>query len=168
MPEHSAVDTGEFTKLFGSGPAGQSIDIAEEQAKAARTAPQESRPFQQAGEFTRMFGPELGGPQSTPPPASTFSLNTSASSLFGSPEDLARQANAALSHPDHAESTGDYERIFGGSSSTEAPAPALQRAPSAPTPLRGLSPLAIVLITLGAATLVAGLIYLAVLLGNKQ
>ncbi len=167
MPQHDAADTGEFTKLFGSGPVGQSIDIAEEQAKAARTAPQESRPFQQAGEFTRIFGPELGGPQSAPPRDTTSSLNTSASSLFGSPEDLARQANAALSHSDHAENTGDYERIFGGSSTSEAPPAALKRAPTAPAARLGPSPLTIVLITLGAAILVAGLIYLAVLLGNK-
>ena len=170
MPERNAEITSEFTKLFGSGPVGQSIDIAEEQAKAARTAPQDSRPFQQAGEFTRMFGPgEIGGSKSAGPADVTFSLNTSASSLFGSPDELARQYDASVANnsapPD---TTSEYTKIFGGPSSAEAPPPAPRPAPTAvEIPRRGLSPVIIVLITLGSAGLIAGLIYLAVYLGNR-
>jgi hypothetical protein len=167
MPDRNAEVTSEFTKLFGSGPVGQSIDIAEEQAKAARTVPHDSRPFQQAGEFTRIFGPEVGGNQTAGPADVTFSLNTSASSLFGSPDELARQSDAALAGSQPPDTTSEYTKIFGGPSSAEAPPPAARPAPPVAVQKRGLSPLIIVLITLGAAAVVGGLIYLAVYLGNR-
>jgi hypothetical protein len=113
----SSADTGEFTKLFGSGLSGQAIDIAGEQAKAARTTVNENRPFQKAGEFTRIFGPEMGGEAAAgPPPAAPLSLNTSASGVFGSPADVAKPVKAAADAPTQPVSDrepGEYTRSFG-------------------------------------------------------
>jgi hypothetical protein len=96
---HTSADTGEFTKLFGSGLSGEAIDIAQEQANAARTAINGTRPFQPAGEFTRIFGPEMGGePSGGAPPAGW--LNTSASGLLGG------AGNSA--------DAGEYTKVFGG------------------------------------------------------
>src|ERR1017187_4899712 len=73
-PASSASDaspeTSQFERLFGSRLSGESIDIEKEHASAAQSAPPDSRPFQQAGEFTRMFGPTSSGAAETaaPPP----------------------------------------------------------------------------------------------------
>jgi len=60
-------DTGQFTKLFGSGPSGEAIDIEGEQARAAQAARPEGRPFQAASEFTRVFGHQGSGNSPNPP-----------------------------------------------------------------------------------------------------
>lgn len=80
----SDLETGQFTRLFGSGPSGEAINIEEEQARAARAKQPESRPFQAPTEFTRMFGPEEG---SNAPPPRTMRMD-SASGIFGSIDDL--------------------------------------------------------------------------------
>jgi hypothetical protein len=126
MPD--SADTGEFTKLFGSGLSGEAIDIAGEQAKAARTTVNESRPFQKAGEFTRIFGPEMSGEAAAgPPPAAPLSLNTSASGVFGGLNLPAKPANDALDSPTQPESKsepGEYTKAFGEKPKpTEAPKP---------------------------------------------
>jgi hypothetical protein len=73
-------ETGQFTRLFGSGPSGEAINIEEEQARAARSAQPESRPFQAPSEFTRVFGPEAGSSV----PRSPVTRTDSASGIFGS------------------------------------------------------------------------------------
>ena len=63
----------EFTEFFGSGFTAEPVDVEREQQRAAAepSAPPR-RPFQQASEFTRMFGPGAQGgfgQAPTPPPA---------------------------------------------------------------------------------------------------
>lgn len=64
---------GEFTQFFGSGFTAEPVDVEREQQRAASepSAPPR-RPFQQASEFTRMFGPGAQGgfgEPAPPPPA---------------------------------------------------------------------------------------------------
>jgi hypothetical protein len=140
-----ADDTGEFTKLFGSGLSGRAIDIAGEQAKAARTSVNENRPFQKAGEFTRIFGPEMGGEAAAgPPPAAPFSLNTSASGVFGSPADVAKPVKAAADAPTQPMSEGEpgeYTKSFGEKpGQREAPKPPEAGKPAAVVPIAAKKP----------------------------
>lgn len=111
-------DTGDFTRLFGSRMSGESIDIEKEHASASLATPPENKPFQAAGEFTRMFGPEgVKGAQSpaqtTPPPSlNTRSIMSSASGMFGDPNELARIAAEALAAPKPAESAPGETPVF--------------------------------------------------------
>jgi hypothetical protein len=141
-PETSA-QTGEFTRLFGSTRLpGEAIDIEKEHASASRAAPPENRPFQAAGEFTRMFGPEGAKGASTPagagPPPSLHTpfRTSSASGMFGDPDDLAKAAAEVLSGGKPADSVPDeYSRIFGApKNQAEPPQPAAPAAPAAPLP----------------------------------
>ena len=151
----SAADTGEFTKLFGSGLSGEAIDIAGEQAKAARTGGNESRPFQRAGEFTRIFGPEMDGEAPASPPAAPLSLNTSASGVFSSPD--------APAPPEPKSDPGEYTRIFGEKPEAQKPAEAgkpaaanvpvaAQKSPQKPKPhlaaIAGIAAAVVVLVAL--------------------
>ncbi|MGA3017778.1 MAG: hypothetical protein ABSF62_11715 [Bryobacteraceae bacterium] len=123
----ASAETGQFTRLFGSRLPGESIDIEKEHASAAQSAPPDSRPFQQAGEFTRMFGPTSPGAAGAAPPAPDApppSLNTAtriasasgasgASGMFGAPQDLARYAAEALAASKPADAgPGEYTRMF--------------------------------------------------------
>jgi hypothetical protein len=83
-PASSSDDTSQFTRLFGSGPSGEAINIEEEQARAARNATPESRPFQAPTEFTRVFGPQPGSAPDTQPRLLTL---RGASGLFRSARD---------------------------------------------------------------------------------
>jgi hypothetical protein len=117
--------------------SGEAIDIEKEHLSAARSAPPENRPFQQAGEFTRMFGPQAGSPGAAAPPQgdATQALNTtlrlpSASGMFGTPKQMADAAAAALAGgepPDTA--PGEYTRLFDPPKKPEEPAkPAVAKA----------------------------------------
>jgi hypothetical protein len=131
-----SAETGQFTRLFGSRLPGEAIDIEKEHASAAGSAAPENRPFQQAGEFTRMFGPQPGATGS-PTPAhegAPLSLNTStrlpsASGMFGTPEEVAKVAAGALAGP------GEYTRVFDSPTKPEdAGQPASPAPPPAPPP----------------------------------
>ena len=162
------ADTGEFTKLFGSGLSGEAIDIAGEQAKAARTTVNESRPFQQAGQFTRMFGPEMGAQASAgPPPAAPRSLNTSASGVFGSPLDPAEPKP-----PGSPSDPGEYTGIFGAKPKpSEPPTPPAAAKPAPVVPIaaakRKMQPAVIAGVVAAVLVLVA-LIVLAVVLSTRS
>jgi hypothetical protein len=123
----SADDVGQFNPLFGSGLSGEAIDIEEEQAKAARSKAPENRPFQQAGDFTRMFGRrEQEGADAPPPllPPPVRPGAASASQLFLSPDDLAKMSAEVLAKPKaQDEEPGSYTRMFG---------PAPERQPDGP------------------------------------
>jgi hypothetical protein len=102
-------------------------------------APPENRPFQAAGEFTRMFGPEGAAGRPTPardgppPPLNTSSRISSASGMFGDPAELAKIAAQALSGGQPADSApGEYTKFFDAPKTPqEPPKPA---APAAPLP----------------------------------
>jgi hypothetical protein len=128
-PIDASAETSQFTRLFGSRLSGESIDIEKEHASAAQSAPPDSRPFQQAGEFTRMFGPTSLGAADPAPPAPSApppSLNTAtriasasgasavygASGMFGSPQDLAKYAAEALAASKPDAGPGEYTRMF--------------------------------------------------------
>jgi hypothetical protein len=162
------ADTGEFTKLFGSGLSGEAIDIAGEQAKAARSTVNESRPFQKAGEFTRMFGPGMGEEGLAGAPAASGSLNTAAS-LFGNSDEAAKLAKEAVEAPRGQRSDpGEYTRIF-GEKPPEAPKPPEAAKPAAvamAAPKPKMPPAAIALMVAAGVVLVA-LIVLAVVLSQR-
>ncbi|MBK7931626.1 MAG: hypothetical protein IPJ98_30360 [Bryobacterales bacterium] len=69
-PPGAAPDrAGDFTQFFGSGFTGEPVDVEREQQRAAAEPGAPSRkPFQQASEFTRMFGPGAQGMGDAPPP----------------------------------------------------------------------------------------------------
>jgi hypothetical protein len=170
-------DTGEFTKLFGSGLSGEAVDIVEEQAKAARATVNESRPFQQAGKFTRTFGPAMGGGVSAgPPPAAPLSLNTSASGVFGNSADLAslvKDASDAPIEPESESEPGQYTGVFGqkpgppeAQKPPEARKPAAAAVPIAAQKPR-MRPAAIAGVAVAVAVLLA-LIVVAVVLGTRS
>jgi hypothetical protein len=145
-PASSASDaspeTSQFTRLFGSRLSGESIDIEKEHASAAQSAPPDSRPFQQAGEFTRMFGPTSSGaadtaapaPNAPPPALNTATRMASASGMFGTPQDLAQYAAEALAASKPADAgPSEYTRMFGPSAKQGEEEPAAQQ-PAAPKP----------------------------------
>jgi hypothetical protein len=126
-----AGDTGEFTKLFGPGLSGEALDIASEQAKAAKAAPSEGVPFQHAGEFTRMFGPPPGAASPAAKPAAPpSSLNTSPSGLFALPADQTKATGDSPENsplPDAKSASNEYTSVFG-----QKPAPSEPAAPTEP------------------------------------
>lgn len=138
----SKAETGEFTRLFGSRLPGEAIDIEKEHARASLAAPPGNRPFQAAGEFTRMFGPEgaksaksasTPGGVTLPPSIGTPSLLSSASGMFGDPDELAKLAAEALAGGKTADSAPDeYAQLFDAPRKPQEPSkPA---APAAPIP----------------------------------
>ena len=76
-------DHSEDTALFGMGQHAESINIEEEQARAARSGAPEAKPFQVPSEFTRMFGPAEGQKLSIPDTPRARPKTTGASGLFG-------------------------------------------------------------------------------------
>ncbi len=112
-------ETGQFTRLFGSGPSGESIDIEQEQARAAQSAVPESRPFPKPSEFTRVFGPQQRGPQAPPRPLTIGS----ASGIFKAPS-APEPAKAPAEN-----SPGEYTRLIGRPGD---PRPAPQAPPPPP------------------------------------
>ena len=135
-PPKPSPESGEFTSLFGSRLPGEAIDIEKEHASASLSAPPESRPFQAAGEFTRMFGPEGVKGASTPanagpPPSLNTSSKISASGMFGDPDELARFAAETLAAGRSTDGDpGEYTRMFDGPKSPhERPVPAPPKAP---------------------------------------
>ena len=174
------ADTGAFTKLFGSGLSGEAIDIASEQAKAARTGGNDSRPFQKAGEFTRMFGPDLvGGDVPVAPPAvAPLSLNTAASGIFGrslDPPPVPRSGAELPVTPGAAAEPGqqgEYTRVFGEQTSTvpsqrpPEPKKPLAVVPIAAQPVRRRMP-AIVVGVIATVLVLLVLILAAVLLSKR-
>jgi hypothetical protein len=150
------AETGQFTRLFGSGPSGEAIDIEEEQARAARSAQPESRPFQAPSEFTRVFGPEAGSNS----PRSPVTRTDSASGIFGSRE--AKPNAPATNAPTKTAGPGEYTRIT-SRAELEAELAARDKAPPpAPVPLEARRGLTIVL-AIGGLLLVATIIAILVL-----
>ena len=133
-PPSSRIDTGEFSSLFGLGSTSDSINIEEEQARAAKNASPESRPFQGPSEFTRVFGPQGGSPRAASKPrARTIG---SASGLFG-----ARGPKGRIPKPpgpaEAEKGPGEYTRVIARATLDTKQPGAAQLMP-APPPKRGL------------------------------
>ncbi len=111
----ATLPTGKFAQFFGSGPSGEAINIEEEQARAARRAVPESRPFQAPGEFTRVFGPQAGRtPGAAPPVPPPTSIGPapggSASGLFAVPAGPPPVPRTSADKPKTL-SPGEYTRL---------------------------------------------------------
>jgi hypothetical protein len=159
----SDEETGQFTRLFGSGPSGEAINIEEEQARAARAGQPEGRPFQAPTEFTRVFGPQAGG--SAPPPQTKIPTKVgSASGLFASVE------KKKVAAPSKSAGPGEYTRIT-SRAELEAEQAALDRekaaAQAAPTPMAARRGWMIGL-AIGSAVLVIGIIVILVMVLRKH
>ncbi len=156
----SDEETGQFTRLFGSGPSGEAINIEEEQARAAQRAQPEGRPFQPPTEFTRVFGPQDGA--SLPPPTVPTKVG-SASGLFRS------VAAAKTEIPAKPAGPGDYTRMT-TRAELEAEQAALDKAKAAQAPpppvaaRRGL----MIGLAIGGAVLVIALIVTLVVVLRKH
>jgi hypothetical protein len=152
-------ETGQFTRLFGSGPSGEAINIEEEQARAARSSQPEGRPFQAPTEFTRVFGPEAGGDTALPPPPRT--MTGSASGLFAS---MPGKNVAAV--PAKPSGPGEYTRITTRAElEAEQAARDKARAEQAPpAPLAARRGFAIGLAIGGAALVIAIIVVLVIVL----
>jgi hypothetical protein len=133
-PPSNPIDTGQFTSLFGLGASSDSINIEEEQAKAAKTAPPESRPFQGPSEFTRVFGPQGGSPRAAPKPR-PHTIG-SASGLFRA-RGLKAPVPSPPAPPEAEKGPGEYTRIIARATLDPKQPGAAQLMP-APPPKRGL------------------------------
>lgn len=147
-------ETGQFTKLFGSGPSGEAINIEEEQARAARMAQPESRPFQAPTEFTRVFGPSEGAaPRPSPPLRSD-----TASGIFGSNDE------AKTAAPTKSGGPGEYTRVTSRAELEAEQAALGGTQPPAAAPLRrGL----IVGLAIGAMVLLVLLIVILIVASKR-
>ncbi len=161
-PAARAADphTGEFTRLFGRSPLGEQINIEEEQARAARAAPPENRPFQAPGDFTRMFGPEMQTSAPQPVQPAHRRVSETASGIFAPinvpskpaapsgepPAGAAGLANATPAEPD------EYMRTIAIAPETDQPGAGKppEPVPVQPTAKRGL----VIGLSIGAAVLV--------------
>lgn len=151
------LETGQFTKLFGSGPSGEAINIEEEQARAARAKQPESRPFQAPSEFTRVFGREEAARASSAPAMQM----DSASGIFGSLDQLKGLAPAAApAQP--AAGPGEYTRMT-TRAELEAEQAALERTTSPAPAQKGAKRWLIIGLAVGSAVLVIVIIVLLVL-----
>lgn len=161
-PAARAADprTGEFTRLFGRSPLGEQINIEEEQARAARAAPPENRPFQAPGDFTRMFGPEMQTPTPQPVQPVHRAVSETASGIFAPVnvpskpaallgEQLAGAAGLANTTPGEP---SEYTRTIAIAGETGQPALAKppEPVPAQPAAKRGL----VIGLSIGAAVLV--------------
>jgi len=151
-------ETGQFTRLFGSGPSGEAINIEEEQAQAARSAQPESRPFQAPSEFTRVFGPEAG----TSAPRSPVTSVGSASGIFGSRLEVKQNTSAPPAPTTKTAGPGEYTRITSRAELEAELAARNNTPPPAPPPQEARHGLTIVL-AIGGLLLVATIIAILVL-----
>jgi hypothetical protein len=158
-PSAPNEETGQFTRLFGSGPSGEAINIEEEQARAARSAQPEGRPFQAPTEFTRVFGPEAGGSVSPPVPPTKIG---SASRLFGSAPEAKTDPRAKPRGP------GEYTRIT-TRAELEAEQAALDRAAAPQAPSESSSHRGLMIgLAIGGAVLVIAIIVILVIVLRKH
>lgn len=138
----------QFTRFFGSAIPGEEIDIAAEQARNAGVK-DDAAPFQPAGGFTRVFGPDPGAktPPPPPPPRPGKAGNMGASQMFSI--DAPFMERAAAERPPEEPSApnagrgepGEYTRMMalGGDAGT-LPTGGIP-IPSAPPPSRPAAPL---------------------------
>jgi hypothetical protein len=79
--------TGEYTKFFGNSLPSEPVDIQAEQARQAGFVEPKEKPFQQATDFTRVFGPDANSKKTPPPPPVPMypanSDGSSVSMIFG-------------------------------------------------------------------------------------
>ena len=111
--------TGEYTKFFGNSLPSEPVDIQAEQAKQAQLVEPKEKPFRQASDFTRMFGPGANS-SPPPPPVSNFTPNSDSKSvsmifgpsrsLGGAPAKTPEPANIFNAAPADAD---DYARVIG-------------------------------------------------------
>jgi hypothetical protein len=124
-------EPGEYTQIFGSSLQGESINIESEQARAARADLPESKPFQQAGDFTRVFGHRPG---SKAPVASDIPANGPSSGIFDSLATRAQFSPQIVSKLPQVDRdvpiVDDYARMTGPSSPPGLAVP--QSPPSVP------------------------------------
>jgi hypothetical protein len=156
-PDAASAETGQFTRLFGSRLPGEAIDIEKEHASAAGSAAPENRPFQQAGEFTRRFGPQPGAAgspppaQDVPPQALNATLVRSASGLFGSPDEMAKVAKAALGRGKQPDAgPGEYTLLFDSPKKPEEAGPPAAPKASVPetAPRRSRNDLVVIVVSI--------------------
>jgi hypothetical protein len=146
----------ENSDLFGTALKGEPVDVEAEQARAAKSAPPEEKPFRRAGTFTRMFGP--GGPRdksTTQEPRLLATTQPRSEFLAG-----AREASGA----------GEYTRMMKSPFPPEqhpAPPPPAVAVPAAPlTSGRDNRLLIVALVAIGVL-LAAVIVLAAVLYGSR-
>lgn len=132
-PAKVSHEAGEFTRFFGAGVNQDPVSAPFEPSLEPETG---KRPFEPAGEFTRMFGgtlPPAGQPFVTPPtgapPSSPFDtrLEFTRSSLPAAPAHSATPAPAMA-----AEGPSEFTRAITGPAKAEPPVPTAPPAPAAP------------------------------------
>lgn len=150
--------TGEFTRLFGRSPLGEQINIEEEQARAARAAPPENRPFQAPGDFTRMFGPQMQTPGPQAPPPAHRPVSDTASGIFGP---LGQQSHATTPSNSAETEPGEYTRDIATPREIEPPAAAQ---PPAPAPVQPAAKKGLLIgLSIGAGLLVIAIVVVVIL-----
>lgn len=154
----------DISDLFNSVLPGEPIDVEAEQARAARSAPPESKPFRRAGTFTRMFGAPRSVRKAKPDRARTDEFFFD--SAVGSKAE--KRADSKI-NPTKERGPGEYTRMVAIPQQMEEPQPPLpqpaQLAPAAPIP-QGNRALVVAFIVIGV--LIIAVIVLAALLYSKR
>jgi hypothetical protein len=155
----------DISDLFNSVLPGEPIDVEAEQARAARAAPPETKPFRRAGTFTRMFG----APRSVRKSKPSDRARTDAFLFESGLDSKAAKVADSKINPTKERGPGEYTRMVAIPQQTEEPQPPLpqpaQLAPPAPT-LQGNRALVIAFVVIGV--LIIAVIVLAVLLYSKR
>ena len=119
-PASNPAQEADFSMFFGSSFHGAEVDIEAEHKRAAREEPAARRPFQQASEFTRMFGTDDPAKhQPVAPLRPTDQTQTSA--MFGTPQELQQAAASLTGAPDAQAGPSEYTRMIGGAPGPGAP-----------------------------------------------
>lgn len=114
------IDSGEFTRFFGSSIPAESINVEAEQARHAQLGNEAgAKPFQKASEFTRQFGPAPGETQKPilpPRPLQTSLTDPLASKIFKSEDLLGNPATPPVSPPKSGSAIkpSEYTRMISG------------------------------------------------------
>jgi hypothetical protein len=113
------LDSGEFTRFFGESMPAEAMNVEAEQARHAQLNEEpDSRPFQQASEFTRQFGPGPGEAGRPIPPARPLQSTVTgplASKIFRQDSVSAAMAGPPpASSPAPGSRPGEYTRMISG------------------------------------------------------
>jgi hypothetical protein len=119
-PANNPSKEADFSMFFGSSFHGAEVDIEAEHKRAAGERPVTKRPFQQASEFTRMFGTDDPAKhQPVAPLRPTDQTQTSA--MFGTPQELQQAAASLTGAPEAQAGPSEYTRLIGGAPGPGAP-----------------------------------------------
>jgi len=140
QPSSPGHESGKFTRFFGSSLPAEAIDVEKEQERARQEGLTASgpRPFQPAGEFTRMFGPADAGRMeaamaANPPPAP---FSSSSTNPFGAGP-TSPPVPPLQSTPEEISGPGDYSRVIGPPpAAIDTPSPVAPPAPPTAAPRR--------------------------------